>query len=290
MIPIPQRWHAENRDEDVVLTHPAGAEAGFIIYRDRQRPLRRVGALVREALGQQPSFHATRIDVPQRLVTYEGEYAALVTVQGRCNDAAEQFDFGFVFGDDFYASIMATCRDLACASTATDVVRDLVLHDSQALGVRRRRFEYAPPPGWQPTRRGLATSWISPDYPRDETWLVVYAANPVALVPDMTVFLEQLASGGCEIDEACASNGVAFGALRGRSQQIRGRMQDGKVLWREAVLLRDDRYAYAFEMSSHTPQAWSHARNALMRVLRSAQPIPDPRIAPPQNTFAHWSD
>src|SRR5262249_48466528 len=146
---------------------------------ERVRPLGRIGALVREHLAAEPQFTDWVLpDAAERLVTTEGEHAALVTLRGRERGAPAQRDLGFVFGDDFYAAVLGQCFDEARFGELTAKVRGLILADSHALGVRRRRFEYAPPPDWEPIVENLVTDWYPPGYPAEGVILTVFAANP----------------------------------------------------------------------------------------------------------------
>jgi len=294
VIPSLVGWSMELLPRGLAMTHPDGAATGTILYRERAQPLRRLGVLLHEVLATLPRFEVDHIGAPERVMTYDGEYGALVTVRGTQAGRPAQRDFGFVFGDDFFSSVGGLCLVDDLRPSFTDIVRELVRQDVHALGLRRRRFEYQPPPGWQPVPRGMATEWLPPDYPRNLTWLMAYAANPKNLVPGVSlaasvVYLEQL---GHRIEDRSPPEDVAVGSLTGQRQVIRTAPRDGKPpLVREVVLLEDQRYVYAFELSSYSPPHHDAARAALDGVLATVRPLPAPSpIEAAASTLAHWVD
>ena len=289
MISWPSGWRVERFGADVALVHPRGEAVGTIAYRDRLRPLRRVGALVRQHLAALPAFAADAISVPERFATYEGEHAALVTVLGRQAGVAVQRDLGFLFADDFFSLVDGLCFDEAERPRFTELVRELVRFDTQALGVRRRRFEYAPPPGWQPEPRSLATSWSPPGYPRDATRLVVYPADPLPIVPAFDAIVHGTEALGWQIETREPIEPLAFGALMGYAQSLRATAPGKSAMQRRLVLLADHVFGYLFELSSHSPETWERSCRELDALLRSVCPVPEVReFARGPNPFAHW--
>jgi hypothetical protein len=277
VIPSPFGWRANLVRDGLVLVHPKGQTTGTIVYSDRLRPLARVGALVRAALAQTPAFQLDSIGTVERLVTREGEHAAAVTVHGRQQGAKVQRDLGFVFGDDFYAQISGLCLDETARSQFTALVRQLTEQDSQALGLRRRRFEYAPPAAWQPVPHSLATEWLPPDYPANRSWIMTYAANPLVLVPEATLAtsVQYLRHLGNEVEERDAEE-VRVGTLVGRSQVVLARSKDQPPMLREIVRLQDETFSYLLELSSYAPQRWTEMRMTFRTLINSIKPVPGP--------------
>jgi hypothetical protein len=281
----------EVRARGLAFTHADGPEAARLWYRERARPLRRLGALVREILAATPRFSVESIGAPERLVTCDGEHAALVTVCGTEAGAPAQRDLGFVFADDFFSSVGSLCLVDRLRADVTALVRELVLRDVHALGVRRRRFEYPPPDGWQPIARGLATEWFPPDYPANHTAVVAYPANPIELVHDVT--LDKVAAATVErIDERCEPQPVASASgLLGEAQVLRATDARGRALARETVLLRDSRYIYAVELTSYDVVRWEAHRAVLAALVRGIQPVPGPTaVAAAAGIMSHWLD
>jgi hypothetical protein len=292
MIPAPVGWGAEILQHGMAFTHPEGREVASIFYRERARPLQRVGTLVRHILSHLTGFKAETIGPPERLVTFDGEHAALVSVTGTEGGNPAQRDFGFVFGDDFFSSVGGLCYRADLRAEIKDLVRDLVMRDVHGLGVRRRRFEYEPPRGWQPLARGLATEWLPPDYPRNSTTIMVYPANPSGITEAVT--LEQavafLVERGHVIEQKDAPVAVTTASgLAGMAQTVRARPAQGPSRLLETVLLADVRYTYALELTSHDPARWGSHRELLARLVHSIAPVPAPsRRLAAAGVMSHW--
>jgi hypothetical protein len=188
MIPLVPGWSTEALPHGVFMTHPEGKAVATIAYRERARPLLRLGAMVRSILARTPGWAATKVASHERLETIEGEHAALVTLAGTQDGVPAQRDLGFTFGDDFVSSVGGLCFREAAFRDQTTLVRELTRYDSHVLGIRRRRFEYDPPAGWQPVSLpGQAVDWLAPEYPRQRVSLTVHAASPHALVDNTSL-------------------------------------------------------------------------------------------------------
>lgn len=275
MIPSPFGWRADLVRDGLVLVHPKGPKVGTIVYSDRLRPLARVGTLVRGVLSQTPGFELDSLGAVQRLTTHEGEHAAAITALGRQHGAPVQRDLGFVLGDDFYAQVSGLCFDEGARSQFSTLVRELTQQDSQALGVRRRRFEYTPPAGWQPIPHSLATEWLPPDYPANRSWIMAYAANPIALVPEATLAtsVQYLKHLGSELEERDPED-VRVGPLQGRRQVVLAKATGQPPMLREIVRLQDETFSYLLELSNYTPQTWTAMRNVFQALINSIKPVP----------------
>lgn len=257
----------------VRLVHPEGADVAVIEYRERVRPLVKVGAAIRRFLAEQPQLACALPDCVERTITAEGEYAAVATLPGE----AQQIDLGFVFGDDFYAQVTSVCFRSEHFDAMTHQVRALVFDDTHLLGVRRRRFEYAPPRGWQPIVRGFITDWLAPEYPRDFVRLTAYPAFPRVITSrklpaEMRPVAPIHTSSGLvgEIGEAV----LPLGAKR-------------------CAVLHDERYVYTLEATAREPAQLERHRDEIDEVFASAQPIPAPREHLHDADFAaqgHWID
>lgn len=278
MIPCPFRWRPELVRDGLVLVHPNGAESGTIVYSDRMRPLARVGDLVRSALARTPAFRVESMSPVERLVTREGEHAAALTILGLQRGVPVQRDLGFVFGDDFYAQISGLCTNVAARPELAALVRELTRQDSQVLGLRRRRFEYTPPRGWQPIPHSLATEWIAPDFPGNRAWIMVYPANPVTLVPEATLAasVQYLRHLGYEVEER-EPESLRVGPLVGHSQIVSAKLAtEPAPMLREIVRLASETFSYTLELSNYAPHTWTDTRNVFRSLIDSIEPIPHP--------------
>src|SRR5882672_8803921 len=133
MIAAIPEWTFENRGPFVVLAPPQGKGRGRIHYSERHRPIRRVRDLV-SGFERDPRFRIVRVGAPERMITNEGEYAALVTVDGTLLEKPVQRTVGYVFGDDFYDEIDGLALEPEEFDRFARHVRQLVLTNDLVLG------------------------------------------------------------------------------------------------------------------------------------------------------------
>jgi hypothetical protein len=159
VITPPPGWTVERAGDGILLCPPEGAERALLRYVERRRPNQR--AIDLAEAGPVPTgfmIDATDAPKPKRLVTAEGEHAALVTRIGSLAGHGYVLVYGYVFLDDYFSSLEGMCVPELVAT-----VEELVLGDVHLLGrVRRRRFNYSPPPGWKPTADLFETRWSPP--------------------------------------------------------------------------------------------------------------------------------
>jgi hypothetical protein len=275
MIPIPPGWRVEPNLGSFTLTHPAGSEAGRIIYRERMGPLRPLRVLLRDFLEVTPTFTDVSVGTPERLVTLEGEHAALVTLRGRERDAPAVRALGFVLTEDFFSCTSGlTVRP---EEGLVDTVRRLVVADSLALGVRRRRFDYAPPEGWEPVVHGLISEWYPPEFPNETAYISVYPATPwIAGVRTLADIGAGKTSQREPPERVAATSGLAGEAHRYVVADLH----------RELVLLDDVRYSYALQLSARSAPLFARHRFAFRALVASIEPVPLPS---PELTPAHMA-
>ena len=158
MISPPPGWSVEHADEGLLLCAPEGPERALVRYVERRRPI----APARELVLAGPIPHGFLIETtstPKHLVTAEGEHAAIVTRSGTLAGRAFTLFYGYVFLDDYFSSLEGMCVAELVATVA-----DMLIGDVHMLGrVRRRRFNYAPPPGWSAQYDLFETRWKAPD-------------------------------------------------------------------------------------------------------------------------------
>lgn len=269
MIPRIPDWSVDLVPEGFALLHPEGADVARLLYRERMTPVRRVADLTRTILAGWPQI---AFDVPrpiERLVTDTGEHAAIVTVTGRDQDVSVLCVLGFVVTDDFYSVLTGTSRTPDRFEALIALVHDLVRRDDHGLGIRRRRFEYAPPSAFQPRRHSLATEWLSPGYPADSTSIVVHPAIPHRSEP-LAELLDALANESPQ-SELVATTDHDVGELSGT-----GRIVRNGELTRWFVVLRDELYAYPLELL--TP-ALDLMHPTFAALVASIRPLPTPKVS-----------
>jgi hypothetical protein len=268
---------------------------GFIRYSERRRPILRVRELVK-GLELDPRFLITAVGAPERLVTDEGEYAALVTVDGLLLEAPVRRTMAYVFLDDCYSVIDGLALRAEEQERFAQQVRLLALHDAHLQGeLRRRRFVYQAPRGWSGVASFLHAYWFPEDYPRDRSNLTVAPAIPV---PRGSMgFTEMLAQHailrpGFAVDSVEEPTALANpNKLNGSAWEALGRF-DGALGFRDVHILDDGRFAYAVVLES--PRDRRDANLALLRaVTDSVEPIPHPGrsvSADSRESVDHWAE
>jgi hypothetical protein len=289
MIVIPPGWSVTNELESIELVHPGGRDVAVIEYRERVRPLAKAGAIVRRLVAERAFRCGELPDVVERLTTVEGEYASQVTLAGDHGGRPAQCDLGIVFGDDFYARIAAICYRNELYEELTRLVHDLVVGDVHALGLRRRRFEYAPPRGWQPIVREFVTDWLAPDYPSDAVLLTVFPANPLALAPaKLLAMLLGANRPDARVDRqtiAPLHTSAGLAGELGEAVVVVGERRLVKL----CAVLHDTRFVYALEATAGTGGQLATHRSELERVIDSVQPLPNPFDQPREHDYAAQS-
>jgi len=251
MIPLLAGWELEQLVDAFSLTHPSGGARVF--YRERGGRPKPVGVLVRMILAGWPHLTIKSTGPLERLYTAEGEAAATLALE--CEDASHPVSIvlGFVITDELFTSIAGVCRRTALADEVARTVRELVRHEKLALGARRRRFEYRPPTGWQPSRQGLVTEWLPPGYPRHATSLVVHPATPHAAADAHLDALEPyIVSAGCDdVTTDAAETGTTRHGMPFEARTVRFRRKDERRCAR-VIVLADQRYQYPIELRAGT--------------------------------------
>jgi hypothetical protein len=288
VIPIPSGWTLEHLPEAIMLVHPRGKDVARIHYKERAGRPRRIDLLAREIVSAWPNMSVTSFGVLERFVTNEGEIAALVGATGTLGTRAIQLELGFVLTDDFYTSTMATIFDPSIAVEVRSALREAMQHDSLALGMRRRRFQYLPPIGWQPIRRSLVVEWIPPDYPVHETSIVVYPANPIwagrASFDGVATYLEGLGSSVISVspvEKGTSARGVAF-----EQQDVVFQRPNQPIRKTRFVVLGDMQYQYLLELRMVITTDPDGDKTVLRTLVDSVVPF-SPIVT---SAIQHWID
>ena len=260
MITPPQGWTIERTPDGMLIAPPEGPERALLRYAERRRPLRRAIDLAQ--LAPVPAgFVATHTPPPIRLTTIEGEHAALILQHGKLADAAATLVHGYVFLDDYYASLEGiTFVDMHAT------IEQLVVGDVHLLGrERRRRFVYTSPPGWQGVGGIFEARWFPLDFPANPATIFVNPALPVT--PGLTrSILEKL--GGSFTPEKFKSRR----GLEGEHHQ-RGDMH--------VFFLTDEEFLYSVRVDG--------ALEIGRALVDSIEPVPRP-VRPVVDELRFWVD
>jgi len=283
--PIPG-WAWELGGEGITLVPPEGAACGAIRYVERVRPLQRIIDIARPAdLPSAVGFKA--VGPPERVITREGEYGAILTVEGTLPAGPVRRTVGCVYGDDFYSKIVGVALRPDQFDRFAATVRALVETDAHVLGVRRRRCVYRPPKGWHGLNRGsfFHAQWYPPEFPKDASEMVIYPAWPTlpegaADAVNRMVGLQMRPGSGLTLEEVQGPEEVkAESGLTGVHWQLVVRRGPEIRFTRDLFVLEDGRFIYPLHVDSFEAQRQRN-RALLEEVMRSVQPIPTPGSAP----------
>jgi hypothetical protein len=290
MIPTPRGWRRELRGHEVRLE--SDQTVARITYAQRYGPLRSAREVVAERLARTAALASVEIGEPERLVTDEGEFAALVGVTGRVGHTSFWRWFGVVFGDNFTSLLDAVCVDAGEVAELEATVRDLVVQTALMLGVRKRRFMYTPPPAWQPLANVFVTNWYPPGFPRTSACITVYPATPARPADARQVLeasiLEERARGSSVILAGEATPIATRSGLSGTAWQLVIRPPSQPERTRDLVALEDARYLYPLRLDAHTDQLDGGARAAFLELVASAEAIPGRPEPESLEAFSIW--
>jgi hypothetical protein len=179
MMAVPEQWPAQLDGTSLIAAHPAGSDVATLRYDERLYPLLSPPELLAAQLSRMSGFAPRSQSAFERLVTDEGEYAAVVTVEGELANADARLEVAWVIGDDCYAQLLLLVKRREYFEEAHAVARQLVMSDRQLLGIRRRRYLYDAPAGWRSAARiGLRTDWFSGEDAASSSVITVWPAFP----------------------------------------------------------------------------------------------------------------
>ena len=303
MIRCPQGWTYERRPDRVLLTVSQPDLIARFRYYERLRPLERVGdLLLRHATGFGVSS-PTPLQALEAIVTDEGEYGAVVHLEGvrECGSVACSCSMAFIFGDDCY-SCLEGISDSVHAPQLRSAIRNVALTEELRLGIRQRRYLFKPP-SWEGLLIGEAIAHYFPkNYPLVDARISVFPAMPLARDRQPIVDLQRLLGEHILVSSPGSSSGfvihqrepsVPFAAssgLTGTRWLYLGAWDAGRLVARDIILLRDDSYAYAVELSTD-PEHRPLAVQQFERLVHSIQQLPGRATRHPNaETFSHWAD
>jgi hypothetical protein len=268
-----------------LLLPPGGAQAGLVRLREKLAPLTMralVDGAVREAAGGE-----TKVGPLRRFHTYEGEAAGIVTLEIDLGGAHVERTLALVASDDLCAVFDGLATRADTFESWRAAVLELARSYYMGLGeLRRRRFEYAPPPGWHGVGRPYVTAWYAPGYPNEAAFLQVFDARPLAENPvevdDRLLTIEN------QRLEPIASAPIAPGReLSGHL--LRASVQEGgRTVHVVRARLVDERFLYLVQLHADD-DALETGLAALDALVASVEPIPKAGPAPPAH-LRHWID
>lgn len=287
MIALPPGWTRRHHAGATLMFPPEGVARGGLRYVEHLAPLAPVSELLAAYLDD-PGFVVDRTSPVERLLTDEGEHAAVVTVGGTVAGRPAQRDVGFVLLDHHYARLGSIALDPADFAARTALVRSLIGRDVQLAGDRPRRFEYGAPPGWQARARGLHADWYPLDYPRRAAVLHVLPAQPRDRVGSAAELLAALDHGAWwAVEQAPARALTTPHGLAGLAHAAIGAVAGQPETRRFASALEDHRYVYAAQLECALDD--DDAAQVLDALVASIEPL---RPRPPRSEagLAHWGE
>jgi hypothetical protein len=300
VITSPPGWTQHFGAHLVTLYPPEGG--GRIRFYERIRPVLSFSALLERVLADDPEFRVSAVHEPREIITSEGEYGAWVRITGSRESGAATHFIGAVFTDEFAAALDTLVVVRGRSALLERTARELLVESSFALGVRRRRFVYRPPPGWQAIPSGLVANWYPPDFPDNNANIVVAAAEPSSADPaeHFSGLLAAERSRGTAIEAAIERSDIrSSGGLVGSHWQlILRRPGTAGRLHRDIVAYQAPPYLYTLGLESLTEARLTENRELFGATARSAMPIPpaQPRSIGPAlptsaaGAFSHWID
>lgn len=273
-------WTRAPRADGADLFGPGGE----LSIRHGVHPIPTLRAVIDAAIGR--GAPVARLE---RFPTLEGEHAAMAS--GEAAEASEA-------GGRAWAVAVAVGEDRAAtvagrgAPAIAELVRALAAHAYFGLGVaRRRRYVYAPPPGWRGLVRPYAARWLHPGFPRTPHALTVHDARPIGVTAPELADRLLLASSthGRALEPPGPQAPVRTAAgLAGTYTRIDYR-EDGELRSVVRCALADARFAYVVELGG--PSA-SLAQDlpVLEAVVESIERLPAAGAPDLTGRLLYWGD
>ncbi len=286
MIVLPETWSRTSSVGTDVFASPD--RTWQIRYRMRVTPLRRVAAIVDDALAELPEWRSHTAAPREHLVTHEGEHAFGVSLAGAWLGGPARRYIAVIYGDDFFDVLDAIALGVPAID---DRMRLLVRTATLRLGSRRRRYFYDRPSGWHGHATGLTAHWFPPTFPARPSTIIVYPANPTNDEPQ-AVFDAMVAhhqTFGTELRELEPPAAIAArDGLTGLHWSLTCLAPNAPTIARDLVIYMKGAYTYALQLDSwHGPD--HPARALFLALARSAAPVPTGgAIASESTVFSHY--
>lgn len=285
-----QNWMRRLTHDGVVFYPPEGRAAAWLRVYERLRPiksLRELRASQLSGLG----LPDAKLDDVKRVVTNEGEHGATYTI----TSAAEKLtiSYGVVYGDDFFTVLegVAVAPELAenLVHTTGALVRSMPLF----LGkLRRRRYAYTPPAGWQAVVKEHSVSWYPMDFPKNRAVIRVFDAVPARDTPGTVLTRRLFDDPQSELTAVTDTSMFAVltdTGLSGVTEVTRGSWSDGSPSAMIRVTLNDTSYAYNMRLETSEPSITA-ASKVFEAVIRSVEPVPTAPGSENAGRLIHWAE
>jgi hypothetical protein len=276
MIEAPAGWRQSFGAHVTTLHPPTGG--GRIRYHERLPP-RGLAATVRALLSDDPSARTEIIGKSLPIVTEEGELGVIVPTRGLLAGLPVVRILGIVITDEVFAALDTLIQLRTQLALLERVSRELLLSVSLGLGVRRRRYRYQPPAGWQAIPNGLVATWIPPGYPNDPTHITVYPANPRTETPAalfQALLRRDTAAGLAVAGEIDSEPLVSAAGLEGQRFRFTGSSPRHPWVAHEVAIGAAGAYRYVMRLETASPGDADAHRRRFDELLRSAEPAPAP--------------
>lgn len=263
MIGQPPRWTREHSCGRVFLFPPRGPDIAGVRYDEHRAPRLALDEILREQTAGRVALESA--SEWTRMTTVEGEHAATIRLTGSFDGRAAQISLGVVLFDDAYALLNAYCfAEDAYAEHHANLV-ELTRGTMHFLGVRRRRFAYARPPGWTSRACGSVTQHVS-----GTSTITVWPALPCRTI-SADAFAAQL---GIRVTDDQLSGSLRIVSLA-----------EGA---RHACIFECDRYIYPLHLENPTGDT-AHVE-AFQKLVASVELVPRPAIDERAlSTLACWA-
>jgi hypothetical protein len=282
-------WRVRYLHDGVGLVPSDGTGAGAVRIRE-QVPLRRARdaiASVREVMRVEGEV---AIGPLERLVTTEGEHAALATLTA-AGERWRQHTIGLVWGDHLGSQIDGTTADPTWGARIEHAVRELTrLHSLGRGELRRRRYEYAPPPDWRAYPRGLIAEWYPPGFPDEHGLITVFPTRAGRDTPasQLDRILHEASWFGFERQAMLESSEVTTtDGMPGQRWVVVGRFPAGRPLRHEIVVFHDRRFLYPLRLETGAQGPPGHL-DVFAALVRSVQRVPVPADDQAATALSHW--
>jgi hypothetical protein len=266
----------------VHLQAPAGLTGGITLLA-QQRPIPRLRDLMAARSPGAP------IASYERFSTLEGEHALMVTLA----TTAGPRHLALVIGDAAATLVDGAPGDAASAAPVARLVRALATASCLGLGpLRRRRYVYRVPDGWNGLGREHATVWLHPEFPRVPVTLTVRDAQPrgttAPVLLDRWLYDQTRTLLKDAPDKLMPV--TARGELGGVVARIAGRHAAGEP--HHAVLratFEDARFVYVAELAGPS-DAVTTSVPTFSTLIESIEPIPTSLVEDLSTRVVSWSD
>jgi hypothetical protein len=258
--------------------------------------------VIRHVLDLDPDFRAHAIVEPREFITSEGEYGAWTRINGSREGAPAVRYVGAVFVDSFVAALDALVVLPEHRAFIEHTAQELLVNAKFYRLISGRRCRYKPPRDWWSLPSGLVANWYPPDFPLNNTNIVVFPALPNALTgaEEFESLLEADKAQGTANDGEIREEPVTTASgLGGRhwSMVSRPANRDHSV-YRDFFSFTEAPFTYTVRMESLVADRIDEHRALALALARSIEPIPRPtrrfigpiNPASTVNAFGHWHD